>query len=186
MAGGQGGAAAAIGNMNKQTPTAATGGTGPQITSTDATAPASEQGADDPACEKASALLIYLSTFYEFLGGDSGTINWAKFEDGDSNSAESAGQGISWLLGTLKGQKTKVISGTEAATKVEEANANALTVRIPPKELMITRILLTFFFRWQKLSKRPVKSKEKWMRKKLPRPRSSSGRTILKPHVIHA
>ncbi|KAL8924494.1 MAG: hypothetical protein Q9172_002659 [Xanthocarpia lactea] len=88
-----------------------------------------QQSVLDPAYASAATVKSILETFYEFLGGEKGEINWDKLSDAppaatDSESpAKSGDQGVSFLLGNLKGLKSNI---DVAKSKPGKALGNAI------------------------------------------------------------
>lgn len=69
----------------------------------------------DPSYAVAGALRDLVTHFYEFLGGDNGPVDWAKFEEKTSDAAKDTPEGISYFLGNINGQRAKVdVTNTEA------------------------------------------------------------------------
>jgi hypothetical protein len=90
-----------------------------------------QHAGDDPAVNAATQLTPLLNTYYEFLGGEKGKIDWTKFSNDPPTDPEAAktDQGVSWLLGTLNGQKSK-IEFTEADTskKIQDVFTKSVEV----------------------------------------------------------
>lgn len=63
------------------------------------------QRAGDPSYAAAGELRDLVTHFYEFLGGEKGNIDWAKFEEPQDGNTES---GTSYLLATLKGRQGEI------------------------------------------------------------------------------
>ena len=72
---------------------------------------------NDPAYAVAVTIRGQVSHFYDYLGGDSGTVDWTKFAK--SSEDLSAPSGIVYLLGNFNGQKTNLdVTNTEPNKKV--------------------------------------------------------------------
>ena len=86
------------------------------------------QAASDPAFAAAKEIMALVTSFYEFLGGETGMIDWEKFEEPKAKSEKPSG--LSYLSATLKGHKKKVhVTGTEANKKLMAAYDGLIKVR---------------------------------------------------------
>ena len=87
---------------------------------------------DDPAYATAAAILDFVNHFWEYLGSDTGKINWDKFKETtaktstDANADADVPQGLAYILGTLKGQKTNIDVTNTAPNKKLLAAYDAL------------------------------------------------------------
>ena len=89
---------------------------------------ATVQAASDPAFAAAKEIIALVTSFYEFLGGETGTIDWEKFEEPKIKSEKPSG--LSYLSATLNGHKKKVdVTGTEANKKLIAAYDGLIKVR---------------------------------------------------------
>ncbi|PWY81721.1 hypothetical protein BO94DRAFT_601757 [Aspergillus sclerotioniger CBS 115572] len=61
----------------------------------------------DPAYMAAVGLQDPITHFYQYLGGESGSVDWPKFKDG-ANGEEQNGAGIAYVLGNFKGQRANI------------------------------------------------------------------------------
>ena len=78
----------------------------------------------DPAYATATAIRGLVSHFYDYLGGDSGAVDWTKFTKASEDPAATSG--IVYLLGNFTGQKTNLdVTNTEPNRKIV-ANLDAL------------------------------------------------------------
>ncbi len=113
-------AGGAANNRTGQAGTASTSGSQPQAKF------------DDPAYATAAAILDFINHFWEYLGGDTGKINWDKFKETtaktstDANADADVPQGLAYILGTLKGQKTNIDVTNTAPNKKLLAAYDAL------------------------------------------------------------
>lgn len=90
-------------------------------------AAAISQSAGDPAYAVAKEIIALVTAFYEFLGGEKGSIDWEKFGGPEGQSDKLSG--ISYLAATLNGQKSKVdATGTEANNKLMSAYSSLIKV----------------------------------------------------------
>jgi hypothetical protein len=75
----------------------------------------SQVNVTDPSYVVAGALRDLVTHFYEFLGGDNGPVDWAKFEEKTTHGLKDTPAGISYFLGNINGQRAKVdVTNTEA------------------------------------------------------------------------
>jgi hypothetical protein len=112
----------------------------------------------DPAYATAALILDLVNHFYEYMGGDKGTIQWDKFREPASTTAAKDGdtqQGLAYILGTLKGQKANIdVTNTapnkkllaaydvfiKVATDLQEhlRKQNQLTAKTNPEDKVLT------------------------------------------------
>ena len=77
------------------------------------------QKAGDPSYAAAGELRDLVTHFYEFLGGETGNIDWAKFKEPKDGDTSSTPSGTSYLLATLKGRKKQIdVTGTAPNNKL--------------------------------------------------------------------
>lgn len=77
------------------------------------------QRAGDPSYAAAGELRDLVTHFYEFLGGEKGNIDWAKFEEPKDEDTSSTPSGTSYLLATLNGRKRQIdVTGTAPNNKL--------------------------------------------------------------------
>lgn len=75
--------------------------------------------ATDPVYAAAGELRSLVTHFYEFLGGETGSIDWAKFEEPKEGSAVDTPSGTSYLSATLNGRKKLIdVTGTAPNKKL--------------------------------------------------------------------
>ena len=75
--------------------------------------------ASDPVYAAAGELRGLVTHFYEFLGGETGTIDWAKFEEPKEGSTVDTPSGTSYLSATLNGRKKLIdVTGTAPNKKL--------------------------------------------------------------------
>jgi hypothetical protein len=130
MAAGGAGAAGAAGAAGKQTPGVATNEASAATATNHGVAVA--QKSSDPAYVVAGELRDLVTHFYEFLGGDSKSIDWSKFEESkeDAASSEETQSGSAYLAATLKGRKGELdVTETEVNKKVLATIESLITVR---------------------------------------------------------
>lgn len=71
----------------------------------------------DPSYAAAGILRDLVTHFYQYLGGDSGEVDWTKFEEKKDPNALDTPAGISYFIGNLNGQKSKIdVTNTDANT----------------------------------------------------------------------
>lgn len=71
----------------------------------------------DPAYATATAISGQVSHFYDYLGGDTGPVDWSKF--GKNPSDPNAPSGIVYVLGNFTGQRTNLdTTNTDANMKI--------------------------------------------------------------------
>ena len=86
---------------------------GPNATS--GSASTSAPNLHDPAYAVAVTMRGQVSHFYDYLGGESGTVDWTKF----AKSSEDAPSGVVYLLANFNGQKANMdVTNTEPNKKV--------------------------------------------------------------------
>lgn len=116
----------------------ANGATNPQIAGivqnvSSAVVQAAEKGvqaaqqAQDPAYPAAKELTDLVNHFFEFLGGDKGTVDWTKFEEPKEDI--TAHSGTSYLVATLTNRKKEtVVTNSEPNTKLHSSIDNLIKV----------------------------------------------------------
>jgi hypothetical protein len=76
----------------------------------------------DPSYAAAGLLCDLVTHFYQYLGADSGPVDWNKFEEKKDPNAPDTPAGISYFLGNLNGQKSKIdVSNTDANKRLLSA-----------------------------------------------------------------
>jgi hypothetical protein len=93
--------------------------------------PAAQPAASDPAFAAAVVNRELISTFFDFLGGEKGTVDWSKFSEAKSDkTAADTPAGITYFLGNLTGQRKEIIvTGTEPNKKLLAAFDESIKVR---------------------------------------------------------
>ena len=80
---------------------------------------AKANGATGPSYAAAGELRDLVTHFYEFLGGEKGSIDWTKFEEPKDGDASANPSGTSYLLATLNGRKGQIdVTGTAPNNKL--------------------------------------------------------------------
>ena len=84
---------------------------------------------NDPSYATAIVSRELISTFFDFLGGEKGTVDWSKFSEVKSDNAAGTPAGITYFLGNLTGQKREItITGTEPNKKLVAAFDQSIKV----------------------------------------------------------
>ncbi|KAK3291493.1 uncharacterized protein B0H64DRAFT_469224 [Chaetomium fimeti] len=90
----------------------------------------------DPAYATAATIQNLVNHYYEYLGGEKGTIKWDKFketttskDDDDTTKSDDVPQGLAYILGTLKGQKAN-IDVTDTAPNKKLLGAYAALIKL--------------------------------------------------------
>ena len=95
--------------------------------------------ASDPAYTAAGELRGLVTHFYEFLGGETGTIDWSKFEEPKGGSTVDTPSGTSYLSATLNGRKKQIdVTGTAPNKKLIGVIDDLITVWKSPPALAWT------------------------------------------------
>ena len=121
MAAGGGGAKAGAKQGNKGVTNGTNGSTTPATAATAALEQriAVAEVASDPVYAAAGELRGLVTHFYEFLGGETGTIDWSKFEEPKEGSTVDTPSGTSYLSATLNGRKKLIdVTGTAPNKKL--------------------------------------------------------------------
>ena len=141
MAAGGGGANAGAKQGNEGATNGTNGFTTPATTATAALEQrvAVAEVASDPAYTAAGELRGLVTHFYEFLGGETGTIDWSKFEKPKGGSTVDTPSGTSYLSATLNGRKKQIdVTGTAPNKKLIGVIDGLITVWKSPPALAWT------------------------------------------------